>query len=407
MDELERRRRLEALFAEHAAAVRAYALRRIGPEAADDTVSEVFVVACRRLERVPPDALPWLLTCARRVIANQRRGARRRDALVERRHGQPAPPPPEWQHGGALLAALAGLRERDREVLLLVAWEGLEPARAAAALECSLPAFTVRLHRARRRLAAALDRAEQAEQADSPHPKPTAAIVVAAIFVLRGASSATPPSRATTGAVIVHYTATSVERVSATRTVTIRREVWLSGRSSHIDYSLGQLRRGEVTSTAGRVQEYLAPARGNVIVSGRLAKGPATCTPTLIMCGFRAVDPVAFVRALVRSGALAHDGSTVLNGRTLDVLQSPRSGRMVVSGHPGVALRVLIDPDTSVPVEILVGHAASAGWTKIRISGYERVALTAQSDKLLQMSPHPGASHACRRFYPDDSAGNC
>ena len=167
MDEPERRARLEALFAEHAAAVRAYAIRRIGPEAADDTVSEVFVVACRRLEHVPADALPWLLACARRVLANQRRGARRRDALVDRLHGQPAPVLPQPNAAGSpLLTALAGLSQRDREVLLLIAWEGLDPARAAAALECSRAAFAVRLHRARRRLAAALDRAE--------HPDSTA-----------------------------------------------------------------------------------------------------------------------------------------------------------------------------------------------------------------------------------------
>jgi len=90
MDELARRARLEALLAEHADAVRAYAVPRIGPEAADDTVSEVFVVARRRIERVPADALPWLLACARRVLANQRRSARRRDALVGRLHEERA-----------------------------------------------------------------------------------------------------------------------------------------------------------------------------------------------------------------------------------------------------------------------------------------------------------------------------
>ena len=174
MDELERRARLEALFAEHAAAVRAYAWRRIGPEVADDTVSEVFVVACRRLEDVPADALPWLLACARRVLANQRRSARRRDALLDRLHEEPAPATAERAGGsGTLLSALASLREPDREVLLLVAWEGLDPARAAAALDCSRPAFAARLYRARRRLARALERAERG---DSPRPTPTEAM---------------------------------------------------------------------------------------------------------------------------------------------------------------------------------------------------------------------------------------
>src|SRR6185437_14080530 len=84
MRDVERRQLLEGLFNEHAAAVRAYALRRIDPASADDTVSEVFVVACRRIEEIPPDALPWLLACARRVLANQYRGARRRLALVDR-----------------------------------------------------------------------------------------------------------------------------------------------------------------------------------------------------------------------------------------------------------------------------------------------------------------------------------
>jgi len=61
---------------------------------------------------------------------------------------------------GALASALATLGERDREVLLLTAWEGLAPGEAATVLGCSRNAFAVRLHRARRRLASALNRAE-------------------------------------------------------------------------------------------------------------------------------------------------------------------------------------------------------------------------------------------------------
>jgi RNA polymerase sigma-70 factor (ECF subfamily) len=172
MSEAERRRRLEALFDEHAVAVRAYALRRIDSASADDTVSEVFVVACRRLEDVTDDALPWLLACARRVVANQYRGARRRLAVAERLASVvPSRTFDAPDSGGRLMRALEALSERDREVLMLIAWDGLEPARAAAALECSRTTLAVRLHRARRRLAAALEE-------DGPAPNPNKVEVV-------------------------------------------------------------------------------------------------------------------------------------------------------------------------------------------------------------------------------------
>jgi Sigma-70 region 2 len=61
MDDLDRRRRVETLFAQHSAAVRAYAARRVPSATADDVVSDVFVVAWRRLDDVPDDGLPWLL----------------------------------------------------------------------------------------------------------------------------------------------------------------------------------------------------------------------------------------------------------------------------------------------------------------------------------------------------------
>jgi RNA polymerase sigma-70 factor (ECF subfamily) len=160
--EPERGRRLEALFAEHAPAVRAYALRRIDPSTADDIVSEVFVVAFRRLEEIPSEPLPWLLGTARRVLANHRRASGRRDAMAAQLI---------TLHAGArredvgtepeLLGALGRLSERDREILLLIAWEDLDPGSAAAALGCSRATFAVRLHRARRRLATALAQAQR------------------------------------------------------------------------------------------------------------------------------------------------------------------------------------------------------------------------------------------------------
>ena len=153
--------RFEALFRTHRSAVLAYARRRVGADAAADVVAETFLVAWRRLDGVADDPLPWLYGVARNVIANQRRASRRSDALIGRlaEAGAPLAPSPEHALGTreALRAALAGLGERDREALRLVAWEGLGPEQAARAAGCSRATFAVRLHRARRRLAAALD----------------------------------------------------------------------------------------------------------------------------------------------------------------------------------------------------------------------------------------------------------
>jgi RNA polymerase sigma-70 factor (ECF subfamily) len=66
-----------------------------------------------------------------------------------------------------VIRALAQLPDRDRELLMLVAWEGLEPAQLARVLGVSRGTANVRLHRARRRLAAALaaDHLQQLKEA--------------------------------------------------------------------------------------------------------------------------------------------------------------------------------------------------------------------------------------------------
>lgn len=163
-----RARRVEQLFADHARAVRAYALRRVDPATADDVVSDVFVVAFRRLEVIPEPPLPWLLATARKIIANQRRATTRRELLsADLRPLQAGVWRDEHGDDHALLAGLARLSERDREVILLVAWEELDPASAAAVLGCSRATFSVRLHRARRRLAAAIVQQQRIEGSSS------------------------------------------------------------------------------------------------------------------------------------------------------------------------------------------------------------------------------------------------
>ena len=146
--------RFERLWQEHYAAVHAHAARRVGARA-DEVCAEVFLIAWRRLDEVPRDALPWLLAVSRNVIGTAWRGDARRARLQDRLDGEPRPPAPVSPTSTMtdLGAALGQLAEADRELLLLVYWEGLTPARAAKALELTPATARTRLWRARRRLA--------------------------------------------------------------------------------------------------------------------------------------------------------------------------------------------------------------------------------------------------------------
>ena len=151
----EREARFEALFDQHHQAVRAYLWRR-DPELADDGTAETFLVAWRRLDDVPSDPLPWLIGVARKVRLNLRRGDRRRDHLSHRLRLDSTASPDHAVAVGerdALWSALASLDERDREVLLLTAWDRLDRDAVAVVLGCTRANVAVRLMRARRRLA--------------------------------------------------------------------------------------------------------------------------------------------------------------------------------------------------------------------------------------------------------------
>ena len=151
----------ESRFAEvfgHLGLIRAYAARRGAPDP-EAIAAEVMTIAWRRLADVPADdPRPWLIVTARNlVLADRRRRGRQFDGLESVQ--VPAPeelPAPSLDLDPALETALSHLSARDREAVLLVAWEDLTPAAAAATLGISRAAFRVRLHRARRRLRTAL-----------------------------------------------------------------------------------------------------------------------------------------------------------------------------------------------------------------------------------------------------------
>lgn len=159
-----RQTHFERVFRDHYPAVRAYALRRADPAAAQDAVSETFLIAWRRYDALPTDPLPWLFETARRVLANQRRAATHQRSLADRLAAEPIVPARDAADAlgevSACRAALGRLDERDRETLMLVAWEQLAPDAAARASGCSRATFAVRLHRERRRFRHELDIAE-------------------------------------------------------------------------------------------------------------------------------------------------------------------------------------------------------------------------------------------------------
>jgi len=164
----------EALYRATRSRLLAYAVRRSAPEDVQDVVAETYLQAWRHLADLPTDdlAVLWLYGCARRVLANRRRGDQRRQALIERYGRQrlePSQDPAPDHSALAARAALRGLVEADREVLMLTAWEGLSHRELAETLGCSPTAARIRLMRARRRLASALDEPrDEPSTADSP-----------------------------------------------------------------------------------------------------------------------------------------------------------------------------------------------------------------------------------------------
>jgi len=123
---------------------------------------------------VPDDPAPWLFGVARKVIAGQLRSHSRREALRARLAVTSADEAAAGEIGedvaerAAVLAAFTRLSDNDREVLMLIAWDGLTSKAAASVLGVTRFAFGVRLQRARRRLSAAL---APAEPAAPPRPR--------------------------------------------------------------------------------------------------------------------------------------------------------------------------------------------------------------------------------------------
>ena len=148
----------ERLVREHATAVHRFVVRRAAPSDVDDLVADVLTVAWRRREDVPEGAeLPWLYRTAAFVLANHRRKGRPTPVAVVPDEVDTDDPAVRAVRDDQVRRVLAGLAPRDREVLLLHAWEGMTGAGLAEALGVGRGGADAALSRARARLRAAFE----------------------------------------------------------------------------------------------------------------------------------------------------------------------------------------------------------------------------------------------------------
>lgn len=158
----------EAFYREHVEALQRFIARRVStPEAAADLTADVFLAAIEAAQsydprRGSPEA--WLFGIARHRIVDSYRAAARESRAAAAIVGSDLLTGDDLVRIHERLDAVASARdlyerlaaipEPERAVLELVALDELSVAEAAVALRISTVAARVRLHRARRRLAA-------------------------------------------------------------------------------------------------------------------------------------------------------------------------------------------------------------------------------------------------------------
>lgn len=124
---------------ETADALLAYFERRVAsPEDAADLLAETMLQAWRRADKLPEDAerqRMWLFTIAGNVLSNHRRTLRRRGALTQRlcQHLIPSAEPDPVE-ATAVREAVRQLPKAQRELVMLIHWDGFSLAQAAELL---------------------------------------------------------------------------------------------------------------------------------------------------------------------------------------------------------------------------------------------------------------------------------
>ena len=150
------------IFERHAAAVHAYARKRIGMAAGEEILAQTFLTAFEKRTRFDPSygsARPWLLGIATNLIRHHLREEREHLTALRKigRERSVAPLEDEGRLDAermkpTLIDALLALTEDDRETFLLLALGQLTYEEVASALAIPIGTVRSRIHRARRHL---------------------------------------------------------------------------------------------------------------------------------------------------------------------------------------------------------------------------------------------------------------
>jgi RNA polymerase sigma factor (sigma-70 family) len=154
------------VFDRHAPAIFRFAAHRLGREAAEDVLAETFTrafAARTRAYTVEGSLRAWLYKIASNLIADELRRRKRASVAHERLRARAGAGERQFAADAgvaavdpALVAALEGLREEEREALLLLAWGELSYAEIAVVTGDPIGTVRSRLNRARSHVSAAL-----------------------------------------------------------------------------------------------------------------------------------------------------------------------------------------------------------------------------------------------------------
>jgi RNA polymerase sigma-70 factor (ECF subfamily) len=137
--------------------LRYFARRVYFPEDASDCLSETLTIMWQKRARIPNDedqARFWSYGIARGVLSNYRRGHMRRQRLSERLHNELVSDNAfeKVDVDEELTNAMQALKPADRELLILIVWDGLPVSAAGAILGLKPEAARARYSRTRKKL---------------------------------------------------------------------------------------------------------------------------------------------------------------------------------------------------------------------------------------------------------------